>query len=213
MTGWPKTGDELYDIVLKDLEYALKTYLVEIIAICTDNGPDGLKMRRLIKQKMPWIAVFECWAHQAHLITGNFLAVDEPWMKAAKEVIEIIKFFNHHQTALDLLRSQTFSRLQKTLMLLLPVVTRWLSQYVCMRRVLRFGQILQTQAVGGCWRDTYSRLLSTNTLSTHIYSRHIRSVAEKYRCGRGRHGTQGMKGVCGEQLARSTGYFCYLPGP
>ncbi|KAJ6460339.1 ribonuclease H-like domain-containing protein [Mycena sanguinolenta] len=41
MTVCPKTGDELYKIVIDDLAYAEETYGVDIIAVCTDDGPDG----------------------------------------------------------------------------------------------------------------------------------------------------------------------------
>jgi hypothetical protein len=135
MTGRPKTGDELYDVVTGDIKYAEETYGVEVIAVCTDDGPDGKKMRRLIKERMPWIAAFECWGHQAHLITGNYLTIKAPWMDAAKLAIEVIKFFNHHQTPLDLLRAQELLTLGHFLALILPVLTRWLSQYCSVRRL------------------------------------------------------------------------------
>ncbi|KAF8175014.1 ribonuclease H-like domain-containing protein, partial [Mycena galopus ATCC 62051] len=143
MTGRPKTGDELYRLVLSGLAYAAETYGVEIIAACTDDGPDGKKMRRLLKASHPWIAVFECWAHQAHLITGNYLAIEAPWMHAAKQAIEIIKFFNHHQTPLDLLREQERLTIGHFLVLLLPVLTRWLSNYTAIRRLKRLRPQIQ----------------------------------------------------------------------
>ncbi|KAJ7746992.1 ribonuclease H-like domain-containing protein [Mycena metata] len=135
MTGRPKTGDELYGLVQEDIKYAQETYDVEVIAVCTDDGPDGKKMRRLTKERSPWIAVFECWGHQAHLITGDYLKIKAPWMAAAKLANEIIKFFNHHQFPLDLLRAQEMLTLGHFLALLLPVLTQWLSQYCSMRRL------------------------------------------------------------------------------
>jgi hypothetical protein len=137
MTGRPKTGDELFEVVKGDIKYAEETYGVEIIAICTDDGPDGKKMRRLTREQTPWIAAFECWGHQAHLITGNYLSVKASWMDAAKLAIEVIKFFNHHQTPLDLLRAQQKMTMGRFLALILPVLTRWLSQYCSVRRLKR----------------------------------------------------------------------------
>ncbi|KAJ7770863.1 hypothetical protein DFH07DRAFT_681221, partial [Mycena maculata] len=69
MTGRPKTGDELFEIMKSDFEYAWNTYHIEIIAVCTDDGLDGKKARRLLLQWRPSIAVFECWAHQSSLMT------------------------------------------------------------------------------------------------------------------------------------------------
>ncbi|KAJ7034526.1 ribonuclease H-like domain-containing protein [Mycena alexandri] len=135
MTGRPKTGDELFGLVRKDIEYAKETYGVDVIAVCTDDGPNGKKMRRLTKEQTPWIAAFECWGHQTHLITGDYLKIKAPWMATIKLVIEVIKFFNHHQTPLDLLRAQEMLTLGHHLALLLPVLTRWLSQYCSVRRL------------------------------------------------------------------------------
>ncbi|KAJ7252919.1 ribonuclease H-like domain-containing protein [Mycena rebaudengoi] len=132
MTGHPKTGDELFEIMKSDFKYAEETYGVEIIAVCTDDfeimksdfkyaeetygveiiavctddGPDGKKARRLIKAWRCSIAVFECWAHQSSFMTGNYLAIKAPWMKDAKEALEVVKWFNNHGKALDLLRAQ-----------------------------------------------------------------------------------------------------------
>ncbi|KAJ7167705.1 hypothetical protein C8R46DRAFT_812141, partial [Mycena filopes] len=64
MTGRPKTGDELFAIMKSDFEYAWNTYKVDVIAVCTDDGPDGKKARRLVREWKASIAVFECWAHQ-----------------------------------------------------------------------------------------------------------------------------------------------------
>ncbi|KAJ6452036.1 ribonuclease H-like domain-containing protein [Mycena vitilis] len=147
MTGRPKTGEELYAIVMSDLKYALETYGVDVIAVCTDDGPDGKKMRRLIRERCPWIATFECWGHQSHLITGNYLGIKAPWMDAAKRAIEVIKFFNHHQTALDLLRAQEHTALGHYVALLLPVLTRWLSQYCSIRRLLKLKKQIQVVVI------------------------------------------------------------------
>jgi hypothetical protein len=127
MTRRPKTGDKLLQIVRSDIAYVEQMYGVEVIAVCTDDGPEGKKMRRLVKDQLSWITVFECWAHQVHLIPGNYLAIKVVWMQAAKQAIEIIKFFNHHQTPLGLLCAQEMLTLGHLLALLLPVLTHWLS--------------------------------------------------------------------------------------
>jgi hypothetical protein len=143
MTGRPKTGDELFSIMKTDFEYALTTYGVEIICVCTDDGPDGKKSRRLIKEQLPWIAAFECWAHQSSLITGNYLALKTPWMQAAKQAVEVIKWFNNHGTALDLLRSQQLTTFGKILALIVAVLTRWVSQYCSLRRLKKLEKAIR----------------------------------------------------------------------
>ncbi|KAJ6475171.1 ribonuclease H-like domain-containing protein [Mycena vulgaris] len=113
MTGRSKTGDELFKLVKSDLAFAKETYGVDVIAVCTDDGPDGKKMRRLIKEQTPSIVAFERWVHQSSLITGNYLSVKAPWMATAKLVIEVIKI----------------------LALILPVIPRWVSQYCSLRHL------------------------------------------------------------------------------
>ncbi|KAH9916504.1 hypothetical protein B0H21DRAFT_827975 [Amylocystis lapponica] len=44
MTGEPKTGDRLHELVVSDISYMSETYGVKTIGWCTDDGPDGKKM-------------------------------------------------------------------------------------------------------------------------------------------------------------------------
>ncbi|KAJ7066041.1 hypothetical protein C8F01DRAFT_1079732 [Mycena amicta] len=90
----------------------------------------------LIIKKRPHLVVYYCWVHQSHLMAGNYLAINEPWMAAAKLAVEIIKWFNNHQTPLNLLSAQLLSSLGKLIALLLPVLTRWGSNYCAIRRLL-----------------------------------------------------------------------------
>ncbi|KAJ7135463.1 ribonuclease H-like domain-containing protein [Mycena crocata] len=135
MTGRLKTGDELFEIMKSDFDYAWNTYKVEIIAVCTDDGPDGKKARRLVVAWRPSITVFECWAHQSSLITGNYLAIKAPWMEDVKRAMVVVKWFNNHGKALDLLRAQQMAILLVVLALILPDITRWTVHYCCLRRV------------------------------------------------------------------------------
>ncbi|KAJ7725007.1 ribonuclease H-like domain-containing protein [Mycena maculata] len=122
MTGRPKTGDELWGIVKSDLIYAKSMYNVE--------------------EEMPFLATFECWAHQSSLITGNFLSIKVSWMGAAKLAIEVIKWFNHHGTALDLLCTQQMMTFGESLALILPIITRWVLQYCSLRRLKKLERAI-----------------------------------------------------------------------
>ncbi|KAJ6447708.1 hypothetical protein C8R45DRAFT_850720, partial [Mycena sanguinolenta] len=138
MTGRPKTGNELFEIIKSDIDYASNTYGVTIIAVCTDDGPDGKKARRLVKGWRACIAVFECWAHQSSLVTGNYLAIKAEWMSDAKGATKVAQWFNNHSKALDLLSAQQMMIFAKAaLRLILPVVTRWTVYYCCLRRIKR----------------------------------------------------------------------------
>ncbi|KAL0947449.1 hypothetical protein HGRIS_013556 [Hohenbuehelia grisea] len=135
MTGRPKSGDELFGIVKEDITYTEGTYGVEVIAITTDDGPDGKKMRRLHKKEFAHVAVFVCWAHQSGLLTGNYLAISAPFMSAASRALEVVKWFNNHSKALDILRAQQLFAHRHYVALILPGTTRWTGQYCALHRL------------------------------------------------------------------------------
>ncbi|KAI0026474.1 hypothetical protein K488DRAFT_6909, partial [Vararia minispora EC-137] len=67
MSGQPKTGDNLFRIVLEEIKSFETKYGVEVVAWVTDDGPDGKKMRRLLAKHMKKLIVLLCWAHQIQL--------------------------------------------------------------------------------------------------------------------------------------------------
>ena len=73
MSGRPKTGDELLMIVEGDIKLIFDKFGVIVIAWCTDDGPDGKKMRQLLGAKYRWLIMLVCWAHQMNLVVGDFL--------------------------------------------------------------------------------------------------------------------------------------------
>jgi hypothetical protein len=70
-----KSGDALLKLVTDDLQWIENTYNVSVIGVCTDNGGDARKMRRLLLALMPWLIVLVCWAHQINLIVGDYLSL------------------------------------------------------------------------------------------------------------------------------------------
>ncbi|KAJ6475182.1 ribonuclease H-like domain-containing protein [Mycena vulgaris] len=109
------------------------------------SGPvlDGEAEKSRVIYPLPRrIAAFECWVHQSSLITGNYLSIKAPWMATAKLPIEVIKWFNHHGTALDLLRVQQRLSFDKILALILPVITRWVSQYCSLRQLKKLERAI-----------------------------------------------------------------------
>ena len=60
MSGLPKTGDQLLIIVESDIQYIKDKFGVVVITWCTDDGPDGKKMRRLLYVKYPWMIMLVC---------------------------------------------------------------------------------------------------------------------------------------------------------
>ncbi|KAF8979982.1 hypothetical protein BDQ17DRAFT_1264194 [Cyathus striatus] len=56
-------------------------------------------------------------------MTGNYLAIKAPFMSSAARAMDVIKWFNNHQQALDLLCGQQLCTSGHVLALILPVVT------------------------------------------------------------------------------------------
>ena len=138
MTGQPKTGQRLLELVLEDIEFIRVHFGVDIIAWCTDNGPDGKKMRRLLGVMFPRLFVIVCWAHQINLIVGDFLGLKEEYLKSVKDALEVIKWFTAHSTALALVNDeQRFTYQGRWWALILPVITRWTAHYLSISRLLK----------------------------------------------------------------------------
>ncbi|KAG1717207.1 hypothetical protein EDB19DRAFT_1654677 [Suillus lakei] len=60
----PKTAENLLEIVLSEITYAVEVLKVKVVAWCTDASGDSAKMRCLLVQKIPQIIAVDCWAHQ-----------------------------------------------------------------------------------------------------------------------------------------------------
>lgn len=112
-------------------------------------------MRRLLKELMPWIVVFYCWAHQINLIVGDFFKLHDDCLRSVAEALDIVKWFNNHGAALDLLRGMQISVYDgRVLALILPVITRWTAHYQALRRLLQIYE-----AVRACVLQNRQKLL------------------------------------------------------
>lgn len=147
MTGEPKTGDCLLELVEDDMQYMKEKYDVKAIGWCTDDGPDGKKMRRLLREKYTWMIVILCWAHQINLIVGNFLSLKINALAVVGQALDIVRWFNNHRQPLAWLRAeQQMTYNGAFFALFLPVTTRWLAHYLTFSRLLKIKA-----AVKSCW--------------------------------------------------------------
>lgn len=131
-----KSGDSLLKLVTEDLQWIEDTYNVSIIGVCTDNGGDARKMRRLLLDLMPWLIVLVCWAHQINLIVGDYLSLQIDFLTCLPKAFSVIKWMNNHSRALGLFHREQLQTYNKTLALILPVITRWTAHYLSLRRLL-----------------------------------------------------------------------------
>ncbi|ETW84645.1 hypothetical protein HETIRDRAFT_48430 [Heterobasidion irregulare TC 32-1] len=170
LSGQPKTGDNLYAIIKSDKQYIEDTYLVEIIAWITDDGPDGKKAHRLLHQDHPWIIVSVCWAHQINLIVGDYLKQNPMLKLYVNQAIKVIKWFRDHDLPCQWLNQEQLLDHPHALALVLPVITCWMYHYLSISRLLTVSGPLRAlvEEVMGivedpefwdqiCWYRVYGR--------------------------------------------------------
>ena len=145
MTGEPKTGDRLYEIIKADILLMEKDYGVQVIAWVTDDGPDGKRARGLLAKSHPHLIVSVCWAHQINLVVGDYLK-GSGFLKVIERALEVVKWFNNHGKALTLFNNeQTIDspHVKKALALILPIITRWTAHYLSVDRLLVVSKPMQ----------------------------------------------------------------------
>lgn len=143
VSAQPKTGEELLRLVVDDIRWSQETYGHKVIAACSDDGGDARKMRRLLRDLMPWLIVILCWAHQINLVVGDYLSLKLPFQDCVPKALMVIKWMNNHSRALGLFRQEQIFTYQKVLALILPVITRWTAHYLSLRRLLTVEKVLK----------------------------------------------------------------------
>ncbi|KAF5368688.1 hypothetical protein D9615_010307 [Tricholomella constricta] len=131
-----KTAENLLENILQEIKYATEILKIIVVAWCTDASAESAKMRRLLKARMPWIITLDCWCHQINLVVGDIFKVKGVFVKCIEGATEVVKWFNNHSRALGMLKEVQRQKLLKVLALILPVLTRWTSHYLTIRRLL-----------------------------------------------------------------------------
>jgi hypothetical protein len=131
-----KSGEALLKLVVEDMQWSCKMFCFIIIAVCTDDGGDARKMRRLLLAEMPWLIIILCWAHQINLIVGDYLGLRADFLTCVPRALQVIKWMNSHTRALGIFRREQLQTYHKFLSLILPVITRWTAHYLSLRRLL-----------------------------------------------------------------------------
>ncbi|EUC60305.1 hAT family dimerization protein [Rhizoctonia solani AG-3 Rhs1AP] len=131
-----KTAENLLQLIKINMEEVELGYGVEWIGWCTDAGSDAQKARMLLHSEFPWLINPVCYAHQINLILGDLFKAKMDFISAVAMSQEVIKWFNNHSRALEMLHNEQLHSLRKTLALITPVLTRWTSIYMSVRRLL-----------------------------------------------------------------------------
>lgn len=147
--GKPKTGEFLWELAQDDIDYMRREYGIDLIGLCTDDGPDGKGMQRRARTDLPWLIVLLCWAHQNQLIIGDLIKRNPALKALLNRALDLIKWFLNHSVALALLHKEQELRslTHKAVTLLLPVVSRWGAHYVSISRLLRLKDYIRPLCV------------------------------------------------------------------
>ena len=129
ISAQPKTGEALLQLVIEDIKWSEETYGLTVIGVCSDDGGDAHKMRRLLLVSMPWLIIILWWAHQINLIVGDYLTLKLTFQDCVPKALRVIKWMNTHSPALGLFRQEQLCTYQKFFSLILPVLTRWTAHY------------------------------------------------------------------------------------
>lgn len=80
------------------------------------------------------------------MIVGDIFKAKGVFVEIIDDAVEVIKWFNNHSRALGLLKKVQLAKIGKILALLKPVLTRWTSHYLAIRRLVQleipFKQLL-----------------------------------------------------------------------
>ena len=144
VSAQPKTGETLLKLVVDDIKWSEETYGHKVIAVCSDDGGDARKMRRLLRAQMPWLIVVLCWVHQINLIVGDYLTLGLPFQECVTKALVVIKWMNNHSRPLGLFRQEQLFTYDKFLALILPVISRWTAHYLSLRRLLTVEKTLKS---------------------------------------------------------------------
>jgi hypothetical protein len=102
-------------------------------------------MRRLLGAKYRWMIMLLCWAHQMNLVIGDFLSLKADFRRIIALALDIVKWFNNHSKALDLLcTEQKLTYQGQSWALILPVITRWTAHYLSLTCLLKMEAAIRT---------------------------------------------------------------------
>ena len=75
-----------------------------------------------------------------NLVVGDIFKVKGSFIETIDDALEVVKWFNNHSRALGILRDVQHQLHEQPLSLILPVLTRWTSHFLSVRRLLQLEQ-------------------------------------------------------------------------
>ncbi|KAJ7126578.1 ribonuclease H-like domain-containing protein [Mycena crocata] len=141
MSPEKKSAHNLLELVLQDIEYYENELGIIMVGYCTDNGGDAKGMRVRLRRKTIKFTIPPCWGHQVNLVVAEILELEIPCIELVDDALEIVKWFINYSRALGLLKdyqktTDRFKETKRILMLMYPVIHRWVYHFLAVRRLL-----------------------------------------------------------------------------
>src|SRR5882762_4389190 len=150
----PKTGDQMFELMKADKTLMEEKYKITVGGWCAVEGPDTKKGKRLMSEVFCWMIIIVCWAHQMNLVVGDLLGVKHKLIKVIKTALEIITWFNGHSVPLAWLQDEQQLTYNKSWIIFLPIITRWLAHYHTYTRFLK-----SERAMYACWAQKADEII------------------------------------------------------
>jgi len=98
--GEPKTGDKMFEIMMKSKTMIEDDYGINIIGWCSDNGLNSKNGCHLMSEVFLWMIILVCWVHQINIIVGDLLGLKHEVIEVIELALNIICWFNNHSEPL-----------------------------------------------------------------------------------------------------------------
>ncbi|PCH34657.1 hypothetical protein WOLCODRAFT_79053 [Wolfiporia cocos MD-104 SS10] len=142
-----KTGENIFALMESEYEYIQDMLKLKCIGVCGDAASDERKGRMLFLKAHPWMLAADCWSHQLCLILGDYYKQNPQVKSLVDEAILVIKWFNNHSYALGVLNEEQMSMYKKSHALIMPMVTRWTSNFCALDRLLDIWKAIQITSI------------------------------------------------------------------
>ncbi|PCH38738.1 hypothetical protein WOLCODRAFT_44498, partial [Wolfiporia cocos MD-104 SS10] len=140
-----KTGENIFALMESEYEYIQDMLKLKCIGMCGDTASDERKGRMNVPlHSESYLTMSTC---KLCLILGDYYKQNPQVKSLVDEAILVIKWFNNHSYALGVLNEEQMSMYKKSHALIMPVVTRWTSNFCALDRLLDIWKAIQMTSI------------------------------------------------------------------
>ncbi|EKM56581.1 uncharacterized protein PHACADRAFT_207792 [Phanerochaete carnosa HHB-10118-sp] len=140
-----KSGERLFGLLKEVAGIVENQWKVEIVATCSDAGPDASKARKLFLNFRKDVISIDCYAHQINLLVGTYFKISSTWYHKYSKLADEIITWIRSKTIMHYALKVKHGAMTGTagLSVVHAVITRWTAHYLAYRRLLELHFALQ----------------------------------------------------------------------